>query len=71
MKKEWVQYSSKKTKNSKLAKMEAFQKFLMARCAISACILNPAYTLLAFLLLTLYHLLIQHYIFNDHIGRNV
>ena len=51
--------------------MEAFQKFLMARRAISACILNPAYTLLAFLLLTLYHLLIQHYIFNDHIGRNV
>ena len=43
----------------------------MARGAISACTLNPAYTLLAFLLLTLYHLLIQHYIFNDHIGRNV
>lgn len=71
MKKEWVQYSSKRTKNSKLAtKMEAFQLFLRARSAIIASTLNLDYALLTFLLLTVHNLLIWHYIFKDYIGRN-
>ena len=41
-----------------------------AKGAIIACILSLELPLLTFLLLTVFHLFIRHYIFKDRVGKN-
>ena len=72
IKKKCVQFSNKRAKSSKLAQKWWLSSILLRpKGAIIACLLNIQHALLTFLLLTVYHLFIRHYIFKDLCGKNV